>query len=260
MPVKELIKRIYIKTGRYFFAKQFMKVMAGPLKGYLWTTRSSYEYILGDYEDPQVQETFLSWLTPETVFYDLGANVGYYALLANRVISAGKIYAFEPIPASRAVFEQHIAINKKQLQHNNIEILPFGISDSEKEMSFSNNPGQQDGNTYIRSSGNYTEAEDTVTVQCFSIDELVARGWAAPDVIKIDVEGAEYDVLRGAIQTLRKYRPAILLATHDYHLPGVKDLCTRFLQELGYTLQHTGSHNKQVPGLDDYIAVHPGRS
>jgi len=230
--------------------------MAGPLKGYLWTTGSSYDYILGTYEDSQVTETFYSWLRPDAIFYDLGANVGFYALMANRVISTGKIYCFEPMPSLRSIFEQHIALNKKHIQHNNIEILPFAISDQQKEIRFSINSKWQDGNTYISSSEAYTGAEDTIIVKCYSIDELVKQGFKAPGIMKIDVEGAELDVLKGAAETLKKYKPHIILATHDWHLPGVKDQCLLFLRDLGYTVKKTSHHNKDIPGLDDYIAVH----
>jgi hypothetical protein len=61
------------------------------------------------------------------------------------------------------------------------------------------------------------------------------------------------------MDTLRTYKPNLLLATHDCHLPGVKDKCITLLEELGYQLTHTGGHNKKLPGLDDYIAVHESR-
>ena len=233
--------------------------MNGPLKGYQWTTGSSYEYIIGNYEDQLVLEEFCSWLKPGTVFYDLGGNIGFYALLANRLISTGRIYSFEPLPANRQVFDKHISLNKKFFTANNINILPFAISDGEKEIIFSDNSTQRDGNTYITTSPVFKTAESTITIKCYSIDELVRRGYDKPDIIKIDVEGAEYDVLRGAVNTLQQYKPPVLLATHDCHLPGVKDDCISFLKGLGYTLSHMGSYNKQLAGLDDYIAIHPGR-
>lgn len=230
--------------------------MGGPLKGYLWTTGSSYEYILGNYEDPEIVKTFCSWLKPDTVFYDLGGNVGFHALLANRFISTGKIFSFEPVPFIRAIFEQHIELNKKFIQHKNISILPFAISDHEKEIVFSNDPNQRDGNTYIKSAENFVNADQRIEVKCFSIDELLLQGYAAPDIIKIDVEGAELDVLKGAINTLKQYKPHVLLATHNCHLPGIKDQCVNFLAEQGYELKHTGYYHRPPYGLDDYIAVH----
>ena len=252
-----MLKPIYIKICRYLLGKKFMKVMEGPLKGYLWTTASSYAYLLGNYEDPATLGEFIGWLQADTVFYDLGGNIGFYALLANRYITTGKIYSFEPMPASRMIFEKHLAINRAQIQYHNIRLLPLVISDREKELAFSNETWQMEGNTYITTSPNFKKATHTISVKCHSIDELVRLGYDPPDVMKIDVEGAEYDVLQGSVDTLKRYRPRILLATHECHLPGVRENCVRFLESLGYVLQHTGKHNKRMEGLDDYVAI-PG--
>ncbi len=233
--------------------------MKGPLKGYAWSTASSYEYILGNYEDPETVKTFLSWLKPDTVFYDLGANAGYFALLANRFISSGRIYSFEPSPAAQEIFQQHVKRNHSFISNNNIRLLPYALSDSEKQVEFSNDLVQQAGNTYITESSVFSNSEDFLTIPCYSIDGLLKLKYDKPDIIKVDVEGAEYDVLKGAIETLKQYRPHILLATHDCHLPGVKDKCVQFLQQLGYQLHHTGNYNKQLAGLDDYIAIHESR-
>jgi len=233
--------------------------MAGPLKGYLWTTASSYEYILGNYEDPETMNTFLLWLKDDTVYYDIGSNIGFHALTANQVITTGKIYAFEPSPTARTQFEKHISLNKKFIMQNNISLLPFAIADEEKQVEFSNSNMHNDGNTYIKESSVFAVSENKIEVHCYSVDGLIIQGYNKPDVIKIDVEGAEYDVLLGAINTLQQYKPNILLATHDCHLPGVQDNCVKFLQGLGYNLKHTGSHNKQLKGLDDYIAIHQSK-
>ena len=233
--------------------------MKGPLKGYLWSTGSSYEYILGYYEDPETVKTFLSWLKPETVFYDLGGNAGFYALLANRFISSGRIYSFEPSPSAQRIFQEHVKRNSSFISNNNIRLLPYALSDSEKQVEFSNDRVQKEGNTYITESSVFSNAEDFLTIPCYSVDGLLKLKYDKPDVIKIDVEGAEYDVLKGAVNTLTLYKPNILLATHDCHLPGVKDKCLDLLRQLGYRLKHTGNHNKQLAGLDDYIAIHESR-
>jgi len=253
---RDFFKRWYIKIARYIFRRSFLPVMAGPLKGFLWSTSSSYEYILGIYEDPKTQQQLLSWLKPGSVFYDIGSNVGFHALLAARVIRTGIIYAFEPMPAVRKIFELHISLNKKMISSSNIRVLPFAIADSEKEVEFSNDDSHRDGNTYIPQSYVFTGTQNKIRVQCQSIDGLIGQGYEIPGIIKIDVEGAEYDVLLGAKNTLQQFRPHILLATHDCHLPGVQQKCVQLLEELGYHVQHTGTHNKHMAGLDDYIAIH----
>ncbi|HRI26274.1 MAG TPA: FkbM family methyltransferase [Ferruginibacter sp.] len=259
MQASAFFKRVYIKLSRYLFGKRFLPVMEGPLKGYLWSTASSYEYILGNYEDPETIKTFLSWLKPGTVFYDLGANAGFYALLANRFISTGRIYSFEPSPAAQEIFQQHVKRNQSFISHDNIRLLPYALSDAEKQVEFSNDELRKEGNTYITGSSVFSHADKYLTVPCYSIDGLLKLDYDKPDIIKIDVEGAEYDVLQGALETLKKYKPNLLLATHDYHLPGVKNKCVQLLQQLGYHLIHTGGYNKHLPGLDDYIAVHESR-
>lgn len=259
MSDKYSAKRWYIKACRYLLGRQYLRVMAGPLKGYLWSTRSSYEYLMGNYEDRETMKKFISWLQPGSVLYDIGGSIGYYALTANRFISTGKICSFEPSPGARKIFEEHTRLNKELITNDNITLLPFAVSDSRKQVEFSDSHIQKDGNTYIQGSSVFTGAKNKITVQCCSIDGLIKQGYDRPDIIKIDVEGAEYDVLQGAIDTLQQCKPYILLATHDYHLPGVKDKCVNLLQQLGYILKHTGSHNKQLAGLDDYIAVHKSR-
>jgi len=62
--------------------------------------------------------------------------------------------------------------------------------------------------------------------------------------------------LLGAAATLKKYTPNLLLATHDCKVPGIKDKCVNYLEDMGYVLQHTGYLNKSKAGLDDFIAVH----
>src|SRR5437870_1019338 len=116
-----MFKRWFIKISRYLFRRKYIRIMAGPLKGYWWTTGSSYEYILGNYEDPQTMGTFCSWLKQDTVFYDLGANVGWYSMVAGKIINAGKVYAFEPMPMVRSLFEKHVELNKQQMTSNCIE-------------------------------------------------------------------------------------------------------------------------------------------
>lgn len=256
MSASDFFKRNYIRFIRYGLGRSYMPVMSGPLKGYLFTTSGSYEYILGNYEDPVVLETFCSWMKPATVFYDLGANMGFYSLLANRFIKEGRIIAFEPSPRARQLFEKQIELNRERMQGNRITILPYAVADGDKELEFTDHPS--DGNTYIPASPAFHSAAGKLFVKTCSIDGLIQQGYDKPDVIKIDVEGAEGDVLKGAVETIRSCRPRILLATHDWHLPGIKDQCVRFLKELGYTLQHTGTHNKQVTGLDDFICLPPG--
>ncbi len=228
--------------------------MSGPLSGYQWPTGRSYEYIIGNYEPDDVLKAFCSWLTPTAVFYDVGSNIGYYSFIANTFISSGKIYAFEPTAFNNDLFKELLMLNEKLLVKNNIELREFAIADTEKEVPFSSNKNFAEGNTYVTGPKIYTG--EKIIVKCYSIDKLIEMGYEVPDIIKIDIEGAEYDALIGAANTLKKFKPNLLLATHNCIVPGIREKCIAYLEELGYVLKHTGYHNKAMAGLDDYLAVH----
>jgi FkbM family methyltransferase len=249
-----LVKYWYIKICRYLLQKKYLPIMAGPLKGYQWPVNRSYDYITGTNETEQVMAEFCSWLKPGTVFYDIGSNIGYYSFIANTFITTGKIYAIEPTAFNNDLFQQLVLINKNKLKSNVIQVCPFAIADTAKEVSFSNDTVFAEGNSYVTTINN--DKAEKIKVQCYSVDGLLQMGFAIPDVIKLDVEGAEYDALIGARETLQKYKPNLLLATHDCIVPGIKEKSVQYLQALGYIVQHTGYHNKAMAGLDDYIAVH----
>ena len=254
MQVNLFLKHWYIKLSRYLFKKKYLGIMAGPLKGYEWPTSRSYEYIIGNNEPGEVIEQFCSWFKTGSVFYDVGSNIGFYSFVANRYIVSGKIYAIEPTPFNNRLFKELLVLNKEKVVNNNIEILEFAIADAEKEVDFSNDEVFAEGNSYVSAVADFSKGK--IKVKCFSIDRLIQLGYAVPDVIKIDIEGAEYDALIGAADTIKKYTPNLLLATHDCKVPGIKDKCKLYLEELGYVLKHTGYHNKSKAGLDDFIAVH----
>lgn len=228
--------------------------MQGPLKGLKWNTSRNYEYITGTYlgtDETHVLKTFLK--NDKSVFYDIGAHVGLFSVAASRLIPGCTIYAFEPMPDNFEVLKSHLQIN------NIKEVQPFqyAVSNIEGEVSFTN-MGSSEGNTYINQSPAFKNASSVFTVKSVFIDDLIALGYKPPSIIKIDVEGAELDVLKGAVETIKRYRPVVLLATHNCHLPGIKDKCVLFMQNLGYNLEVSRTLNKYKDGLDDFIATYKG--
>ncbi|QDT55714.1 hypothetical protein Pan44_37600 [Caulifigura coniformis] len=253
------LKRAWIKLARYGLRRRFIRVMEQPLKGYQWTTTRSYTYLLGTHESPEVIDRFRSWLTPDSVFYDVGGNAGYFSFIASTIVTRGHILAFEPIASNIAIFEEHLRRNRRRPGLDRITLLPYAVADTEKVVQFTNDPVLTGSNTYVDSSF-FGPSVEKVDVQCVSIDGQIAKGAPVPDVIKIDVEGAELDVLKGAVSTLKSHHPHLLLATHDAHVPGIDRQCAEFLKDLGYTLTHTGEFTPRMAGLDDYIVTHPARA
>ncbi|HEX8154594.1 MAG TPA: FkbM family methyltransferase [Thermoanaerobaculia bacterium] len=200
-----------------------VRIRSGALRGWRWITGSAtHGCWLGNYE-PEAQRVFTTLVRDGHAVYDVGANVGFFTLLAAKLAGErGAVYAFEPIERNLGYLRRHIAANKLSTVH----VLPIAVS-SHAGVAFFNsghNPAM----------GKLADAGD-VEVRTAAIDDLVAAGeLRPPDFVKIDVEGAEYDVLTGAAATLRRYRPPILLSAHGWRL---HDQCNALLREWGYTLE-----------------------
>ncbi len=218
-------------------------VMQGPLRGKKWIVGSGLHGCwLGTYEyDKQLR--FTSTLKPGMTVYDIGANVGFYSLLSAVLVGPqGRVFAFEPLPRNLGYLRRHVALNKMQ----NITVVDKALSDREGTVTFEEGPAHTMGK--MGSSGTLQVAMTTV--------DIVRRAAHSPDpsLLKIDVEGAEMLVLKGAEQTLRQCRPVIFLATHGAQVH--KDCC-EYLKALGYRLSPLSGASVETA---DEILAEPERA
>ena len=186
--------------------------------------------------------TFLFLLEPEDVVWDVGAAFGLFAIHSGAI--ARKVIAFEPDPESRKRLEGNIEAND---QSNRTSVMPLALSDSagEIELFTSGLTGKSPS----------LEAQDgghsgKVTVETQTIDAVIAAGTTAPSVIKIDVEGAEAKVLKGATELLNgPNRPRLIFVeVHPEFLPAFGDsaeLVEELLRSAGYTLIATSRRADQ---------------
>jgi len=197
-----------------------LPILKGPLKGKRWLLATRINFFLGTYE-PEQTRAFQEALRPGAVVYDVGAHYGYYSLLASQVAGASaRVLALEPSPNNLRVLRQHVELNRA----TNITILETAVSDHEGEAQFDNRAGSGVG---------HLSPEGPLKVRLTTLDAL-AREFAAPQVLKIDVEGAEEAVLRGGQSMLTGARPTIFLSTHG---PALAETCARMLREIGYSLR-----------------------
>lgn len=188
---------------------------------------SNAGYLLGSSE-PGVQQ-LLSLLAREgMVVYDGGSNVGFIAVLAARVVGpSGRVVCFEPLPSNADWIEHNARLNGFSW----VTVRREALAGTDGEAHF----GVSDESTRGRLKGSvFAKSEDTITadlvVPVRSIDGLRASGSIpAPDLVKLDVEGAEADVLRGGRATLRESRPVLLIELHDTVAPVAAALA-----DLGY--------------------------
>jgi len=201
-----------------------LPVLQGAARGMRWIVGSGVHGMwLGSYEADK--QKLLSQLPLEgTTVLDIGANVGFFSILLSRLVgSTGRVFSFEPLPRNIDFIRQHLLLNKI----DNVEIVSVAVSDKLGSMKFADSP--------LHAQGYLTDRGD-LEVSVITLDSL--DNFTNPvSFVKIDVEGAEADLLRGGEAFFKSNRPIILLATHSE--AQVED-CRNILTRYGYSMEPLG--------------------
>lgn len=209
------------------------KIESGPGKGLRFDAGPyTKRFASGQYERP-VQEALASVVRPADVCCDIGANLGFFSVLLGRLAGpGGSIYAFEPVPQNASAIGRNARLNRLE----NIKVLTVALScvDGRGELLLAHHVG----GAVLKSAGTPPDLAGRIDVETASLDTLVDRGQVKPpNVIKIDVEGAEMEVLQGMQRVLRQWSPTVILELDD-EATGVCErkvsTCRSFLQDLGY--------------------------
>ncbi len=148
---------------------------------------------------------------PGAVVLDIGAHIGLFATVAASLPAVEKVFAFEPAPNTVPVLKQTISINQ---QNGAVEAVNEAMGKETGMITFYISDEEADNSNSIIS---YKEDRklNGVEVCINTIDNFVkARNLDRVDFIKIDVEGAEFDTIRGGIETFKQFQPCIILAIH----------------------------------------------
>jgi FkbM family methyltransferase len=207
-------------------AKLSLPIVVGPLRGCWWQPAAGGKLarmLMGTYETAQSQ-LFLRHIEAGQQVLDIGASVGYYTLLAARLVgSRGHVYAFEPDPTNLAFLQGHVTQNR----FSQVTVLPCALNEQAGTARFGGGTGT--GTSRLCADG-------AIEVTVRRLDDVVRELELTPDCLKIDVEGAEVGVLKGGEQAIRKYRPTIFLSTHGGPRGSVHQTCCQLLQSWGYRL------------------------
>jgi FkbM family methyltransferase len=174
-------------------------------------------------------------ITP-TVIYDIGACVLHWTTIAKEVWADSAYYMFEAMEDSEILYKERG--------------LPYHIgllsSEDGKEIAFYENTEHPGGNSYYRENVEYSpDAKDLfddthkVMKRSFTLDTAVRlNGFPPPDLIKMDIQGAEMDVLKGAQESLKTCKDLILELQHVEYNTGapLKDEVIAYVESLGFTL------------------------
>lgn len=218
-------------------------IIQGPLRGKRWIAgSSSHGCWLGSYEFEK-QQQFIAKIQPGDVIYDIGAHVGFYTLLSAHLTgNQGHVVAFEPYPPNMHFLSQHVALNHLK----NVTLVLKAVSDTAGQTLFEVAESSSMG--HLSPEGSSTKS---ITVDVVALDPFVAEAdLPLPDVLKVDIEGAEFNFLLGAKQLLRTRALKIFLATHGHE---VHKKCLAFLHDIGYQLRSL--EDKPLESCSEVLAI-----
>jgi FkbM family methyltransferase len=214
------------------FRAQTISVGAGKGLRFLFGP-SNPDYVTGNNELP-VQEALVRTLRPGQVFFDVGANVGFFAVIGARLVGPrGKVVAFEPVGNNAALVRQNAAING----FGNLEVVEKAVAAVSGRAKLA--LAAYAGGSSLAHVGTPPDATGAMLpVETVALDDLIfSQRHPAPDLVKIDVEGAEREVLEGMARLLRQVRPIVLYEIDDADravMTEKREVCRALLRSAGY--------------------------
>lgn len=217
-----------------------MKVRAGLNRGASWIAGASVHGCwLGTYEAAK-QQLIAKLVKPGMTVWDVGANAGFYTLAFSRLVGPrGRVYAFEPLAQNAGNLLRHLQLNDVR----NVVLVQAAVGSTEGTVGFQT--------AASNSMGRLSPEARSYLVPCLTLDGFLERHpEAAPDLIKIDIEGGESGLLEGGGKFLRQRDPVIVLALH-----GAEQYrrCAELLASSGYLLFRLDGTPLQGGELTDEI-------
>lgn len=200
-PAPPVLKRLHEAVLDHWPGDHLVSALPGGERVRL---TAKYRYLSWNREE---YDAFRKAVTSRSTVLDVGANVGAYTLLFALWAPEGRVVAFEPAPDARAGLERHVAINGLSAR---VRIEPLAVCEQSGSASFCARAFSGANALVARAAG----GADVITVPTTSIDEYCDAHGLVPDVVKIDVEGAELDVLRGARRTLARPGVTVFVEFH----------------------------------------------
>jgi FkbM family methyltransferase len=224
-PSKEL--KANIKNGIVWLSDEDIAIYTSADSYIEWTILST-----GTYED-EINKLIRISLKNGGNALDIGGNIGLQSIRMSQCAGdMGKVYAFEPLAHLQEKFTRNILLNKA----NNVTLLPYALSDQEGEADFVVDKTQWNQGTFsLAGSNNGSEKQHVIIKIGDALPEI--QNLTSLDLIKIDVEGFEYQVLQGLGQTIKKHKPRIIFEyDSNYWLKTGQNItdCYNFLSTMAY--------------------------
>ncbi|MGC2530641.1 MAG: FkbM family methyltransferase [Candidatus Acidiferrum sp.] len=172
-----------------------------------WSQFRSFAY--GTWE-PEVSLAAASAVKQGMTVIDVGAHIGYHTLLFAKCVGpSGRVFSFEPLPENFALLRKNVELNRL----TQVRILNQAVFSRSGEITISVPDDQPN-------SGNGSACLDRglqqFLVNAVSLDAFCEEFSIRPDLLKLDMEGAEYEALLGAARVIGRFRPKLLIELHHF--------------------------------------------
>lgn len=244
-----LLRRTVSYLVSSFLGNRTITIRRGPLKDLKWRCSKTHQFWmpLGLYE-PQTATWLCEHINPNMTFVDIGANAGYFTLLGSKSVGiSGKVVAFEPQPIQC----ETITLNLKANHIRNVRLESLIVSDSTGEMEFIIE--RNNANSHISGIGFLHAQSDkfrVIKANSITLDQYCEENKIIPDIVKIDVEGAEVSVLRGMSQILSDKLPKIILSIHNEECYST---CIAILEGYNYKVE-------SLPDFEHELCCYPPKA
>jgi FkbM family methyltransferase len=215
----------------------------------------------GAYE-PEVWGALAHYASRDEIVWDVGAHIGSFVLRAAQDRRVRSVCAFEPDPLTLKTLTANLALNG-----NPAIVYPLALSDTTERRTLIHGPNSNAGMSTLNPTANtgmidhlsdHRDELPTFDVHCRPADELIAEGQIqAPTLMKIDVEGWEYQVFNGAQQLLRSNRLKAITFEASCDATGglTDDRLKALLSSHGYSVSRIHRPEGGIRGVENYLAV-----
>ena len=274
LPTDNKLFRFFVLNGSHVFDRYIFDFsFRCPRIGVKWSAASFPEQLTRHMLfDGLYQADVLYWIKSlckkgDTVF-DVSAFHGLMSIVASRAVGPrGRVVAFEPNPRSIDHLNRHLALNRCK----NVTVEPLGVMEVEQELEFYPQPGDSSWNSsFVREFVDPNHAVEPMRIKCTTLDAYVAKTGLVPRLIKIDTEGTEFLVLRGATELIRRHQPKLLMEFNPASaeragtsIQAIQDYLTSLNYRLhvipakrygGYYFRQPVPYSEDVPTLEDTLA------
>ena len=200
-----------------------------------------HRYRPGQWHEPPVTRQILRHLPGAKTFADVGAHLGYYGCIAGALDRDRRVFLFEMNHNLAPIIQRNLDANRLE----NAEVVNHPVSDRRKTVSYDRD--STDAGLSMASGKDKPETPSH-QIETVTLDDFFEERGVVPDVIKMDVQGAELEALKGAERLLREHHPVLFLEVHPTFVGDfgvtVGEIYDYLTVDLNYKLQRIEEHRR----------------